>query len=83
VGFRTQLFSASAQNAGRADPTQHFVTFFRDPAGVVPPKFKGTTMADNKNPKGIQDRTRINLSEDYEVRYAPTFGIHVSRATVD
>jgi hypothetical protein len=26
-------------------------------------------MADNKNLKGVQDRTRINLSEGYEVRY--------------
>lgn len=26
-------------------------------------------MADDKNNRGPQDRSRINLSEDYEVRY--------------
>jgi hypothetical protein len=33
-------------------------------------------MADNKGLKGAQDRTRINLSEDYEVRYwCEKFGV--------
>jgi hypothetical protein len=33
-------------------------------------------MADNKSLKGVQDRTRINLSEDYEVRYwCEKFGV--------
>jgi hypothetical protein len=33
-------------------------------------------MADDKNIRGPQDRTRINLSEDYEVRYwSQKFGI--------
>jgi len=26
-------------------------------------------MSDDKNKKGAQDRSRINLNEDYEVRY--------------
>jgi len=26
-------------------------------------------MADDKTDRGLQDRSRINLSEDYEVRY--------------
>jgi Protein of unknown function (DUF3606) len=34
------------------------------------------TMADNTLFKGVQDRTRINLSEDYEVRYwCEKFGV--------
>jgi hypothetical protein len=33
-------------------------------------------MADNKSMKGVQDRTRINLSEDYELRYwCEKFGV--------
>jgi hypothetical protein len=33
-------------------------------------------MADNKSKKGGRDRARINLSEDYEVRYwSKKFGI--------
>jgi Protein of unknown function (DUF3606) len=33
-------------------------------------------MADNTLFKGVQDRTRINLSEDYEVRYwCEKFGV--------
>ncbi|WP_377840176.1 DUF3606 domain-containing protein [Bosea sp. UC22_33] len=33
-------------------------------------------MADDKTNRGAQDRSRINLSEDYEVRYwADKFGV--------
>lgn len=33
-------------------------------------------MADDKNNRGPQDRSRINLSEDYEVRYwTDKFGV--------
>lgn len=33
-------------------------------------------MSDNKNNKGPQDRSRISLTEDYEVRYwSKKFGI--------
>lgn len=33
-------------------------------------------MADDKNNRGLQDRSRINLSEDYEVRYwTDKFGV--------
>jgi 16S rRNA U516 pseudouridylate synthase RsuA-like enzyme len=31
-----------------------------------------TTMADDLNKRGAQDRSRINLSEDHEVRYWTT-----------
>jgi hypothetical protein len=38
--------------------------------------FGGTTMSDNTSLKGVQDRTRINLSEDYEVCYwCEKFGV--------
>lgn len=37
-------------------------------------------MSDDKNKKGPQDRTRISLSEDYEVRYwSEKFGISANR----
>jgi len=37
-------------------------------------------MADEKNIKGPQDRNRINLSEDYEVRYwSEKFGVTPER----
>ena len=43
-------------------------------------------MADDKSKKGPQDRSRINLSEDYEVRYwCKKFGVTPDRLrqTVD
>jgi hypothetical protein len=45
-----------------------------------------TAMADDRTLKGPQDRTRINLSEDYEVRYwCKKFGVtpDVLRAAVE
>ncbi|MET3890234.1 hypothetical protein ABIE41_001310 [Bosea sp. OAE506] len=37
-------------------------------------------MADDKTIRGPQDRSRVNLSEDYEVRYwTDTFGISESQ----
>jgi hypothetical protein len=41
---------------------------------------KEATMADDKTNRGAQDRSRINLSEDYEVRYwTDKFGVSKSQ----
>jgi hypothetical protein len=37
--------------------------------GVVPPEFRENDHGRQQKLKGVQDRTRISLSEDYEVRY--------------
>lgn len=39
-------------------------------------------MADDKNNRGLQDRSRINLNEDYEVRYW-TDKLGVSKAQLE
>ena len=48
--------------------------------GIVPPwglaNLKELTMADDKTSTGGQDRARINVNEDYEVRdWAKKFGV--------
>jgi hypothetical protein len=45
-------------------------------AGVIPRSSEGIPMADDPTKKGMQDRTRINAGEDYELRYwSEKFGV--------